>query len=144
MARVGIRSSLTPCPYATKDVKVGLDFHAGFRLSTCHIAHGHRIEVDRRKVWDMPWIKVIQESEAKGKLKEAYARMHEINAAYGESLGGTQPHPVTPPELASLNPLSMLYGRQFMMHIMRGPSRLTPAQREMIATVTSLAAHCRY
>ncbi len=92
----------------------------------------------------MPWIKVIQEPEAEGELKEAYAKMHEVNAAYGESLGGSQPHPVTPPELASLNPLSMLYGRQFMVHVMRGPSRVTPAQREMIATVTSLAAHCRY
>ena len=31
-----------------------------------------------------------------------------------------------------------------MMEIMRGESRLTPAQREMIATVTSLANNCRY
>lgn len=31
-----------------------------------------------------------------------------------------------------------------MLHVMRGSSRLTPAQREMIATVISLAAHCRY
>lgn len=94
----------------------------------------------------MPWIKVIQEHEAEGdgELKEAYAKMHELDLNYGESLGGSQPHPVNPPELSSLNPLAMLYGRQFMMHVMRGPSRLTPAQREMIATVTSLAAHCRY
>jgi hypothetical protein len=127
-----------------QDVQIGLDFHTGFRLSTRHMANGHRLEVDRREGGDMPWIKVIQESEAEGELKEAYARMHEVNAAYGESLSGTQPHPVTPPELASLNPLSMLYGRQFMLHLMRGPSRLTPAQREMIATVTSLAARCRY
>ena len=49
-----------------------------------------------------------------------------------------------PPELASLNPLSMLYGRLFMMHVMRGPSGVTPAQREMIATVTSLASNCRF
>jgi hypothetical protein len=40
--------------------------------------------------------------------------------------------------------LSMLYGRQFMMQVMRGDSRVTPAQREMIATVTSLANNCRY
>ena len=92
----------------------------------------------------MPWIEVIQEHEAEGELKEAYAKMHEITSAYGESSGGVQPHPVSPPELSSLNPLSMLYGRQFMMHIMRGPSGLTPVQREMIATVTSLASHCRY
>ena len=92
----------------------------------------------------MPFIKVIQEQDAEGELKEAYVKMHEVNARYGDALGGTQPHPVTPPELSSLNPLSMLYGREFMMNIMRGPSRLTPAQREMIATVTSLASHCRY
>ena len=92
----------------------------------------------------MPWIGVIQEHEAKGELKEAYAKIHEVNSAYGEPSAGVQPHPVSPPELSSLNPLSMLYGRQFMLHIMRGPSGLTPAQREMIATVTSMAAHCRY
>ena len=92
----------------------------------------------------MPWIKVIQEHQAEGELKDAYAKMHELNSSYGESLGSSQPHPVTPPELSSLNPLGMLYGRQFMMHVMRGPSRLTSAQREMIATVTSLASHCRF
>ena len=92
----------------------------------------------------MPFIKVIQEQDADGELKEAYIKMHEVNTQYGETLGGALPHPIIPPELSSLNPLSMLYGRQFMMHIMRGPSRLTPAQREMIATVTSLAAYCRY
>ena len=92
----------------------------------------------------MPWIKIIQEREAEGDLKEAYAGMREVNAAYGESSATSEAHPVSPPELSSLNPLSMLYGRQFMLHVMRGPSGLTPAQREMIATVTSLAAHCRY
>ena len=92
----------------------------------------------------MPWIKVTQEHEAQGELQEAYAKMHELDSHYGESLGGSQPHPVNPPELSSLNPLAMLYGRQFMMHVMRGPSRLTPAQREMIAAVTSSTAHCRY
>ena len=95
----------------------------------------------------MPWIKVIQEWEAEGELKDAYVRMREINAEYGEALPGDGvpgPHPVMPPELASLNPLSMLYGRQFMLHVMRGESGVTPAQREMIATVTSLASNCRF
>ena len=97
----------------------------------------------------MPWIKIIQEHESKGELKETYEKMREVNLSYGETFGSSgaasiRPHPVTPPELSSLNPLSMLYGRQFMMHIMRGPSRLTPTQREMIATVTSLASHCRF
>ncbi len=95
----------------------------------------------------MPWIKVIQEWEAEGELREAYERMRQINVDYGESLPGDgelRPHPVMPPELASLNPLSMLYGRQFMLHVMRGESGVTPAQREMIATVTSLASNCRF
>jgi hypothetical protein len=95
----------------------------------------------------MPWIKVIQEWEAEGELKDAYLRMRQVNAEYGESLPGDDvpgPHPVMPPELASLNPLSMLYGRQFMMHVMRGESGVTAAEREMVATVTSLASNCRY
>ena len=97
----------------------------------------------------MPWIKVILEDEAEGDLKEAYERMHEINAQYNDpsSQAGSQmpgSRTIGPPQLASLNPLSMLYGRQFMMHVMRGPSRVTPAEREMVATVTSLASNCRY
>lgn len=97
----------------------------------------------------MPWIKVILEDEAEGELKDAYQRMHQINVQYDD---GSQPtasqmpgsRMIGPPQLASLNPLSMLYGRQFMMHVMRGPSRVTPAEREMVATVTSLASNCRY
>ena len=95
----------------------------------------------------MAWINVIRESEADGALKEAYVKMGEINEAMGESFGNRQPlaeRPITPPELSSLNPQAMLHAREFMMEIMRGPSGLTPAQREMIATVTSLAANCRY
>ena len=97
----------------------------------------------------MPWIKVIQEHEAEGELKDAYERMREINLQYDDPTVPSMvlpdgPRPIGPPQLASLNPLSMLYGRQFMMHVMRGPSRVTPAEREMIATVTSLASNCRY
>jgi hypothetical protein len=98
----------------------------------------------------MPWIKVIQEHESEGELKEAYERMRQVNIEYNDEMirdmpaGPPKAHPVTPPELSSLNPLSMLYGRQFMMQVMRGDSRVTPAQREMIATVTSLANNCRY
>ena len=95
----------------------------------------------------MPWIKVIRESEADGELKAAYNEMAEINVRMGETFGEVSPgvqRPVTPPELSSLHPDAMLHARELMMDIMRGPSRLTPAQREMIATVTSLAANCRY
>ena len=57
----------------------------------------------------MPWIKIIQEHESEGELKEAYDKMREVNLSYGETFGSAPPgtHPVTPPELSSLNPLSM-------------------------------------
>ena len=95
----------------------------------------------------MPWIHVIQASEADGELKDAYDKMAELNEQMGETYGEPGPgveRPVTPPELSSLQPAAMLHAREFMMDIMRGSSGLTPAQREMIATVTSLAANCRY
>ena len=95
----------------------------------------------------MPWIKVIQERQAEGELKKTYETMRELNASYGEtSEGRTQvgEAPVSPPQLSSLNPKAMLHAKEFMLEIMRGPSRLTPAQREMIATVTSLTASCRF
>ena len=95
----------------------------------------------------MPWIEVIRESEAEGEVKEAYRKMREVEERYGETAGDGQPsvdRPVSPRELASLDPEAMLHAKELMIHIMRGPSRLTPAQREMIATVTSLAAHCRF
>lgn len=92
----------------------------------------------------MPWIKVIQKNEAEGELKDAYDEMQAINDVYGSSPPMDGPHPVNPIELSSLNPLALLYGRQFMVHVMRGDSGVTAAQREMIATVTSLAASCRY
>ncbi len=66
----------------------------------------------------MPFIKVVQEHDAEGELKKAYVKMNEINLECGDATSDGQPHPITPPELSSLNPLSMLYGRQFMMHVM--------------------------
>ena len=99
----------------------------------------------------MPWIKVIREPEAEGELKDAYTRMREVNDSYAVLNPSEQPLDVSPvggsigpPTLSSLNPKAMLHAREFMMEIMRGPSRLTPVQREMIATVTSVTASCRY
>ena len=93
----------------------------------------------------MPWIEVIQQHEAEGDLKDAYDQMQAINEEYSNTPPGMDgPHPINPIELSSLNPLALLYGRQFMVHVMRGDSGVTAAQREMIATVTSLAANCRY
>ena len=95
----------------------------------------------------MPWIKMIRESEAESELKAAYDKMAELNERMVETYSEPKPEverPVTLPELSSLHPQAMLRTREFMMDIMRGQSGRIPAQREMIATVTSLAANCRY
>jgi alkylhydroperoxidase family enzyme len=99
----------------------------------------------------MPWIKVIRESEAEGEVKEAYEKMREVNQTYAAAWPHERPldpqrdeRVITPPMLASLNPEAMLHGRELMMQLMRGPSGLTPVQREMIATVTSNTTDCRY
>ena len=44
----------------------------------------------------------------------------------------------------SLNPLSMDHHVQLYAHLMRGPSRLTRIQREMIAITVSVANDCYY
>lgn len=95
----------------------------------------------------MPWIKVIPEHEAEGDLKEVYKKLYEQRK--GEKLvqernretGGP---PVSPPMLHSLNPKAMWHTAELMWEIMRGESRLTTAQREMIATVTSATLNCRF
>lgn len=95
----------------------------------------------------MPWIKVIPEKEATGELKEVYEKLRvqrageQINQERG-SLDGTGP--VIPPMLHSLNPKAMWLTAEWMWEIMRGPSRLSTAQRELIATVTSATLNCRY
>jgi alkylhydroperoxidase family enzyme len=95
----------------------------------------------------MPWIKVISEHEADDELKEVYRKIREqrrgekINQDRDASSAG---HLVSPPMLHSLNPKAMWHTAELMWEIMRGESRLTTAQREMIATVTSAALHCRF
>jgi len=95
----------------------------------------------------MPWIKVIPESEAGDELKAVYRKIREqrqgekINQDRDAGAGGP---PVSPPMLHSLNPKAMWHTAELMWEIMRGESRLTTAQREMIATVTSATLHCRF
>ena len=95
----------------------------------------------------MPWIKVIPEHEADGELKEVYAKIRgqrqgeKINRDRDASPGGP---PINPSMLHSLNPKAMWHTAELMWEIMRGESRLTTAQREMIATVTSATLHCRF
>jgi len=95
----------------------------------------------------MPWIKVIKEDEPEGELKEVYRKIREqrqgekINQERDRGAGGP---PISPPMLHSLNPKAMWHTAELMWEIMRGESRLTTAQREMIATVTSATLHCRF
>ena len=95
----------------------------------------------------MPWIKVIRESEAGEELKDVYEKLRvqrdgeQITRDRG-SLDGAGP--VTSPMLHSLNPKAMWSTAELMWEIMRGPSRLSTAQRELIATVTSATLSCRY
>jgi hypothetical protein len=91
----------------------------------------------------MPWIKIILEHEAHGELKEVYQKIRaqrqgeKINQDRDTSAGGGPP--VSPPMLHSLNPRAMWHTAELMWEIMRGESRLTTAQREMIA-----ALNCRF
>jgi hypothetical protein len=95
----------------------------------------------------MPWIKVIAEHEAGAELKQVYGKIRAqrqgetINRDREASAGGP---PISPPMLHSLNPKAMWHTAELMWEIMRGESRLTTAQREMIATVTSAALNCRF
>ncbi len=95
----------------------------------------------------MPWIKVIPAGEAEGELKEVYEHLRKQRANDKMTLAAMKregPPPVTPPMLHSLNPKAMRHTADLMWEIMRGDSRLTTAQREMIATVTSATVYCRY
>jgi hypothetical protein len=95
----------------------------------------------------MPWIKIIPEQEAAGELKDVYGKIREqrqreqINRDRDAAESGP---PISPPMLHSLNPKAMWHTAELMWEIMRGESRLTTAQREMIATVTSATLHCRF
>jgi alkylhydroperoxidase family enzyme len=82
----------------------------------------------------MAWIKVIPEEEAQGKLKEVYDYIaQQRGGGFGNIL-----------RVHSLNPEALKRSADFMWWLMRGESRLTTAQREMIATSVSAALKCRY
>ena len=95
----------------------------------------------------MPWIEIIPEEKAEGELKEVYRKIREqrqgekINRDRDAAAGGP---PISPPMLHSLNPRAMWHTAELMWEIMRGQSRLTTVQREMIATVTSAALKYRF
>jgi hypothetical protein len=84
----------------------------------------------------MTWIKTIADDDADDELQEYYEKIR-------QQRGQSRVHP-SPSSLHSLNPKAMWHAAELMWEVMRGPSRLTRQQREMIATVSSLTANCKY
>lgn len=81
----------------------------------------------------MAWIRVISEDDARGELKELYER-------YQEPWGGVD----NILKIHSLNLPSLKAHFELYNTLMRGPSELSRAQREMIAVVVSAANRCHY
>jgi uncharacterized peroxidase-related enzyme len=81
----------------------------------------------------MAWIKVIQEDEAEGQLKELYEKYAEPSGEVDNIL-----------KIHSLNVKSLKVHFDLYAHLMRGRSDLSRVQREMIAVVASAANHCHY
>ncbi len=82
----------------------------------------------------MPWIDIVPESEAQGKLKEVYQKVRDPKT-------GQVPTVI---KILSFNPDLWERYAAFFRELMFGPSRLSRAQREMIATVVSATNHCQY
>ena len=84
----------------------------------------------------MPYIRTIPPSEAAGRLKEIYQSGAGPSAARGKVSMIRQ--------VQSLNADALGAWRELDVQIMRGESRITRRQREMIATVVSATNHCSY
>lgn len=82
----------------------------------------------------MAYISYIAEDEASERLRELYTR-------YRHPLAG---HPPNILRIQSHNPASMEKHFEFYSTVVKGPSPLSQAQREMIAVVVSAANECRY
>lgn len=81
----------------------------------------------------MAWIRTIDEDEAEGRLRKLYAQLVEPWGGVDNIL-----------KIHSLSPSSLRGHLQLYTALMRGPSPLSPAQREMIAVTVSAANRCRY
>lgn len=80
----------------------------------------------------MPWIRWIDEADATGRLAELYRRY-------------TTPQGIDHIlKIHSLNPESLEGHYRYYAHIMRGPSRLSRAERELIGVVVSTVNECFY
>lgn len=81
----------------------------------------------------MAWIRMIDEHEAEGALREAYGR---VKAARGTVANILTVHSVSPPALAT--------HLELYRAIMFGPSELTRRERETIAVAVSSVNGCHY
>jgi uncharacterized peroxidase-related enzyme len=81
----------------------------------------------------MAWIKVVEPEEATGALKQEYDAASERAGKVFNIL-----------KVQSLNPLALQASMQMYRATMFGPSGLSRAEREMLATVVSWANHCFY
>lgn len=81
----------------------------------------------------MAWIKVIDEAEATGGLKELYGRNREPWGGVDNIL-----------KIHSLAPETLTAHLLLYKTLMHGPGELSRTQREMIAVVVSALNRCHY
>jgi uncharacterized peroxidase-related enzyme len=81
----------------------------------------------------MAWIKMIEPLEATGELKQEYDAAEERAGKVFNIL-----------KVQSLNPAALTASMQMYRTTMFGPSGLSRAEREMLATVVSWANRCFY
>ena len=81
----------------------------------------------------MAWIRMIEPEEATGPLKEEYDRAVRRAGKLFNIL-----------KVQSLNPQTLQASIQVYLQSMHGPSELSRADREMLATVVSQVNHCFY
>ena len=81
----------------------------------------------------MSWIRVVDENNATGKLKEAYECVRQRRGKIGNVM-----------RLHSLNPKAMQVHLELYMTLMFGESGLTREDRELIGVVVSNANQCEY
>jgi len=81
----------------------------------------------------MAWIKVVEPEDSTGVLKQEYDAALERAGKVFNIL-----------KVQSLNPQALQASMEMYRITMFGPSGLSRAEREMLATVTSWANHCFY
>ncbi len=81
----------------------------------------------------MAWIKVIDEEQADGELRETYDKVRDKRRSVVNIL-----------KIHSLHPKVMTDHLALYRELMFGRSELTRTEREMIAVSVSVANHCHY